>query len=1802
MATPERSGRGGALAAAAALLAPAAAAAALLAAGGAAPWADAAAGSSSHPFSTSWGQSGLEPGSFVNPQAAAVDGDGNVYVTDLGNARVQKFGPGGAYLLSWGGSGEGAWQFRAPDGIAVGANSTVYVVDAQRSVVQAFGPDGMYVGEWGGRGSEPGKFVLPSGIAAGPDGRVYVADTGNRRVQEFTANGTYVSEMGRLGLPEGEALVSPHGVAVGASGTVYVSDPAAASIKRFGPGGQPLPAYDASVGGLDVRAHGLAAAPGGGLYAADPPNNRVMLLDASGVPVAVWGGEGVQAGQFKLPEDVAVSASAGMLYVVDSNGHRMQAFSLPAEVAGAPAPGDAGPGPAPPQRQQAAGQQRAAAAPAAGADLTKPAIVPPADITAEATGPLTPVSIGRAVATDASGIDSLESNAPDRFTLGISTVIWTAIDGAGNMAVATQKVTVRDTIPPSIAAVQDAAAEAAGAEGTPVELAEPAVVDAVGVMSVSSDAPALFPLGTTVVTWTARDVAGNEATAPQSVSVSDTVAPSVRAPPDVVFEAESAASNAVELGEPAAADGGSGIASVASDAPALFPLGTTVVTWTARDAAGNEAAARQRVDIVDTTPPAIEAPPDVVFEAESAGLNEVELGEPSVDDAQDVTVSSDAPGAFSLGSHTVVWNATDASGNSAAASQRVDIVDTTPPSMRAPPALTVEAESADGAAASLGRIAVGEAAGDGAAADATPIASVTNDAPPVLALGRTVVTWTAADAAGNEATAEQEVNVVDTTPPSIVPPPDASAEAASPDGAPVDVGSPAASDAVGVASVSSDAPAVFPLGTTTVTWTAADAAGNEATAEQEVNVVDTTPPSIVPPPDASAEAASPDGAPVDVGSPAASDAVGVASVSSDAPAVFPLGTTTVTWTAADAAGNAATAVQRVVVLDTTPPLLIAPPTASAEASGPSTALADIGRATASDAVGVALLGSDAPASYPVGETVVTWTAADAAGNAAQARQTVAVSDTTPPLVRAPADVAVEAAAADSNVVDIGEPEASDAVGVAAVTSDAPAAFPVGNTVVTWTAADAAGNEASDSHVISVADTTPPSVYAPAAVLAEAAGPSGTAVDHGAATASDAVGVASISSDAPALFPIGTTVVTWTAADEAGNSAAAGQEVTVADTTPPSLEAPANATAEAASPDGTPVDVGSPAASDAVGVASVASDAPALFPLGTTIITWTALDEAGNAATAVQSVKVADTTPPTISVPAPIILEATAPGGYPLGAGTLFELPSAADAAGPAALESDAPPVLPLGATTLTWTATDAAGNAATAEQLVTVLDTIPPSLAAPADATAEAASPDGTPVDVGAPNASDAVGVASVSSDAPALFPLGTTTVTWTAADAAGNEATAVQRVTVLDTAPPLFAALPLPPLALEAGSASGYDTAAPGQALPAPAASDAAGAHSVAGDAPQVLPIGRTVITWTAADAAGNSRAAEQEVTVADTTPPSLEAPANATAEAASPDGTPVDVGSPAASDAVGVASVASDAPALFPLGTTIITWTALDEAGNAATAVQSVKVADTTPPTISVPAPIILEATAPGGYPLGAGTLFELPSAADAAGPAALESDAPPVLPLGATTLTWTATDAAGNAATAEQLVTVLDTIPPSLAAPADATAEAASPDGTPVDVGAPNASDAVGIASVSSDAPALFPLGTTTVTWTAADAANNTASATQSISVLACGRPPASFNVITGTAGDDVLSGTAGPDLIFALAGDDIVLAGDGDDCILAGDGDDVIRGQGGDDVIRGQGGDDVIDGGDGGDACEAGGAPGAPAAGLATNCER
>ena len=236
--------------------------------------------------------------------------------------------------------------------------------------------------------------------------------------------------------------------------------------------------------------------------------------------------------------------------------------------------------------------------------------------------------------------------------------------------------------------------------------------------------------------------------------------------------------------------------------------------------------------------------------------------------------------------------------------------------------------------------------------------------------------------------------------------------------------------------------------------------------------------------------------------------------------------------------------------DTTPPVVTPPADVTAEARGPLTAVS-LGMASATDAVDGPLTATPSQTGpFPVGTTVVTWSATDAAGNIGSASQNVIVTDTTGPTVTAPADVTAEATGPLTEVT-LGTASATDAVdGSLTPTPDKSGPFPVGNTVVTWTATDSDGNTGSAIQNVTVTDTTDPTVTAPADVTAEATGTL-TAVSLGTASATDAVDSSlTPTPDNTGPFPVGTTTVTWTATDAAGNTGSATQIVTILEPAPP----------------------------------------------------------------------------------------------------------------------------------------------------------------------------------------------------------------------------------------------------------------------------------------------------------------------------------------------------------------------------------------------------------------------------------------------------------------------------------------------------------------------------------------------------------------------------------------------------------------------------------------------------------------------------
>jgi len=138
------------------------------------------------------------------------------------------------------------------------------------------------------------------------------------------------------------------------------------------------------------------------------------------------------------------------------------------------------------------------------------------------------------------------------------------------------------------------------------------------------------------------------------------------------------------------------------------------------------------------------------------------------------------------------------------------------------------------------------------------------------------------------------------------------------------------------------------------------------------------------------------------------------------------------------------------------------------------------------------------------------------------------------------------------------------------------------------------------------------------------------------------------------------------------------------------------------------------------------------------------------------------------------------------------------------------------------------------------------------------------------------------------------------------------------------------------------------------------------------------------------------------------------------------------------------------------------------------------------------------------------------------------------------------------------------------------------TIVSIGQANSTDLTDHSPIiTNDAPEMFSLGETMVTWTAIDTFGNSVNATQKIEVQACGKPISYYNVIEGSFDDDIIVGTNLPDLIFAYGGDDIIMGEKGNDCIFGGEGDDIIFGNEGNDNLSGGEGNDIIFGNEGND---------------------
>jgi gliding motility-associated-like protein len=848
----------------------------------------------------------------------------------------------------------------------------------------------------------------------------------------------------------------------------------------------------------------------------------------------------------------------------------------------------------------------------------------------------------------------------------------------------------------------------------------------------------------------------------------------------------------------------------------VFNLGTSTVTWTATDGSLNTVTCSYDITVTDDQDPilanciadqSVTSNPGVcTYTVSGTAWNAT-----ATDNCTTVTLTADVTGAttatglttlsgfvFNLGTSTVTWTATDGSLNTVSCSYDITVTDDQDPILA-----NCIADQSVSSNAGVCTYTVSGTAWNATATDncttvtltanvtgATTASGLTTLNGFVFNLGTSTVTWTATDGSLNTITCSYDITVTDDQDPILANCIADQSVTSNPGVCTYTVSGTAwnatatdncttvtltanvtgATTASGLTTLNDF---VFNLGTSTVTWTATDGTGNISQCSYTVTVTDDQLPAFT------SCVGSTQNQNVDVNecnftvSGTAWDAVAtdnctvstvLATLSGATTASglatlnnvnFNVGTTTVTWTATDGSGNIQTCVFNVVVTDN-----ILPSFTSCGATGNQTVNANTGlctythpnnswNATATDNCTVSTLTASLTGvttasglttlngvTFNLGITTVTWTATDIHGNVSTCSFNVNVIDNQNPSITSCGAVGNQIVVADPSQCNFTQTgtgwnaTASDNCSVSSIvytlsgattgsgTSLQGVDFNLGVTTVLWTVTDGSGNVSTCTFNVTVQDTQLPQITSCGATGNQTVSAdlgvctytaSGTAWD---ASATDNCTVSSLTytltgatlgtgtSLNNVVFNPGTTLVTWTVIDQSGNSSNCSFSVTVEDNENPVISGcPTNIT--------TPSDAGVcgaivnwtvPSYTDNCGAAMSFTHTPGtLFPVGTTTVTYTVTDGAGNVSICSFTVTVNDTELPAISCAQPI--ETCVPL-------VTFSAPVVSDNCGIASTVQTAGLIsgveYPVGITTNSYLVTDVNGNTNTCSFTVEV--------------------------------------------------------------------------------------------------------------------------------------------------------------------------------------------------------------------------------------------------------------------------------------------------------------------------------------------------------------------------------------------------------------------------------------------------------------------------------------------------------------------
>ena len=848
----------------------------------------------------------------------------------------------------------------------------------------------------------------------------------------------------------------------------------------------------------------------------------------------------------------------------------------------------------------------------------------------------------------------------DAFSVGTTEVVYTATDSTGMVTTDQFLITVIDTEAPTIIRIPaDISIPAeAGICSAVADWIAPDSQDNCGIVSFSISHPSgtTFPTGDTLVSILTEDLHGNTAQASFTVSVLDQQEPILsQIPADITIAAEPGICAAtVTWTEPLASDN-CAVATFGSDLSSghQFPIGTHPVTYSAIDLNGNISEASFLVTITDDEAPSIDgALTDVVISNDPAICGAIhEWIVPVIADNCGLSSStaSHLPGdLFPHGLSTVVYSVTDDSGNTTSASFDVTVVDLELPVISGMP-LDVTLDSDTGACGALHSWILPEAT------DNCEISSLVSSHQPgdMFPIGSSTVTITTQDASSNTVTSAFTVTVMDIESPVLsgFPP---SIEVNTDPGnctAVVDWIREIPTDNCGISEhTSSRLPGdFFEIGLNTVEVSATDIHGNQTAQQFTITVIDQESPVILgTPQDVSITSdAGLCGATVTWVEPTAFDNCQTIGLASDVAngSFLPVGSHTISYSVSDSSGNEVISSFVITISDTEAPQIISFPTDMSIETDPGQcgAVVTWAEPLVSDNCGIASSSLDRiNGSYLAkGDHLVTGLFEDIHGNTTTQAFTVTVVDLElPTIVGLPLDISLTTLPDNCGAsADWTSPIALDnCPGQNLAVNFPPGSFfAVGTTEIRYVATDSSGNVTEQNfNVLVVDDQVPVFEGVPADITATTdLGDCFGQVSWIPETVSDNCGILEhISSHTPGdSFAIGSTTVEIAVTDLHGNQQLTSFMVTVTDQELPQIsQMPADITVTTQTGVcGSVVTWLEPIATDNCGAINLQSDVANgnLFPVGSTLVTYSVEDLSGNTSSESFLVIVTEDEPPVI---------------------------------------------------------------------------------------------------------------------------------------------------------------------------------------------------------------------------------------------------------------------------------------------------------------------------------------------------------------------------------------------------------------------------------------------------------------------------------------------------------------------------------------------------------------------------------------------